>query len=342
MDALSSIAHPASEVLFAALILAILAWQITGGSALTSSTLVCLLLLFRLQPNLTQVSDGCTALAGLAGSVRSVERLLAAEKELSAQPGAIAYRPPSRAITFTNVSFCYENGAPAVDSVTCTIPAGRVTAIVGESGGGKTTLAHLLCRFYDPVAGRIAVDDRDLSAIDRHEWRRHVALVGQDAHLFSTTVGENIRIGRERSTPEEIVSSAVAAQVHEFICDLPAGYESEVGERGLRLSGGQRQRIALARALVRDSDLLILDEATNALDALTEDAVLRSIRERKAGQTILIIAHRLSTVIDADHVLVLQKGRLVESGPPAKLLQSQGVFSALYRTRRLDEALVSS
>jgi subfamily B ATP-binding cassette protein MsbA len=252
------------------------------------------------------------------------------------------YCPPARAITFTNVSFCYENGVPAVDSVTCTIPAGCVTAIVGESGGGKTTLAHLLCGFYSPVAGRIAVDDRDLQAIDRREWRQHVALVGQDGHLFSTTVGENIRIGREGSTPEEMFSAATDAQAHDFIRDLPDGYESEVGERGLRLSGGQRQRIALARALVRDSDLLILDEATNALDVLTEDAVLRAIRDRKPGQTILIIAHRLSTVIDADHVLVMQKGRLVESGPPAALLERQGVFSTLYRTGRLDEALASS
>ena len=170
---------------------------------------------------------------------------------------------------------------------------------------------------------------------DLDQWRDHVALASQDVHLFSTTIRENISMGRQRATGADIVAAAVRAQADGFIGQLPDRYDTPVGERGIRLSGGQRQRIAIARALVRSADLLILDEATNALDSLTEQALMRSVLELRRSQTIVVIAHRLSTVLEADCVIVMDQGRIVESGLPAELIQADGPFSVLYRAQTI-------
>jgi subfamily B ATP-binding cassette protein MsbA len=333
MDLLSAIVHPASEVLYTALILGILAWQLSRGTSVPV-TLVFLLLLFRLQPNLSQLGNSLVALAGLTGPVRDVEALLARDDKARMATGSVPYLGLKRSICFRNVSFHYgKESQPALDGLTFTIPAGKMTAVVGGSGAGKSTLAHLLCRFYDPSAGAILVDDERLTDLDLDAWRNRVALASQDMHLFSTTVGENINMGRENATAADIVAAAGRAQADGFIRQLPDGYETAVGERGIRLSGGQRQRIAVARALVRDADLLILDEATNALDSLTEEALMRSVLDQRRGQTILVIAHRLSTVLEADCVVVMDKGRIVESGLPADLMHAQGPFAALYRAQ---------
>jgi subfamily B ATP-binding cassette protein MsbA len=234
------------------------------------------------------------------------------------------------------VSFRYEKESPpALDGLTFTIPAGKITAVVGGSGAGKSTLAHLLCRFYDPTGGWIEVDDDRLAHLDLDRWRDRVALASQDMHLFSTTVRENISMGCQSATDADIVAAAVRAQADDFIGQLPERYETAVGERGIRLSGGQRQRIAIARALVRNADLLILDEATNALDSLTEQALMRSVLELRRSQTIVVIAHRLSTVLEADFVIVMDQGRIVERGLPAELIQAGGPFSVLYKAQTI-------
>jgi subfamily B ATP-binding cassette protein MsbA len=240
------------------------------------------------------------------------------------------------AIFFRDVSFRYEKESPpALDGLTFTIPAGKMTAVVGGSGAGKSTLAHLLCRFYDPSEGSIQVDETPLAKLDLDRWREHVALASQDMHLFSTSVRENIGMGRQSATSADIVAAAVRAQADDFIHQLPDRYDTPVGERGIRLSGGQRQRIAIARALVRNADLLILDEATNALDSLTEQALMRSVLELRRNQTIVVIAHRLSTVLEADCVIVMDQGRIVESGLPAELIQAEGPFSVLYKAQTI-------
>jgi subfamily B ATP-binding cassette protein MsbA len=333
MDLLSAIVHPTSEVLYTALILGILAWQLSRSTSVPV-TLVFLLLLFRLQPNLGQLSNSVAALVGLAGPIRAVEALLARDDKRRMLSGIVPYLGLKRAISFRNVSFHYGNESPpALDGLTFTISAGKMTAVVGGSGAGKSTLAHLLCRFYDPTEGSIEVDDERLADLDLDQWRDHLALASQDMHLFSTTVRENIAMGRESATSADIAAAAEGAQADDFIRQLPDRYDTAVGERGVRLSGGQRQRIAVARALVRHADLLILDEATNALDSLTEDALMRSVLQRRPGQTIVVIAHRLSTVLDADCVIVMDKGRIVESGVPADLIQADGPFSMLYKAQ---------
>ena len=333
MDLLSAVVHPTSEVLYTALLLGVLGWQLSKTTSVPV-TLVFLLLLFRLQPNLSQLSNNLAALARLSGPVRAVEALLARDDKAPMASGTIAHVGLKRAISFRDVSFRYEKESPPVlDGLTFTIPAGKMTAVVGGSGAGKSTLAHLLCRFYDPTEGWIEVDENRLAHLDLDGWRDRVALASQDMHLFSTTVRENISLGCQRATNTDIVAAAVRAQADEFIRQLPERYETAVGERGLRLSGGQRQRIAIARALVRNADLLILDEATNALDSLTEQALMRNVLELRRPQTIVIIAHRLSTVLEADLVIVMDQGRIVESGSPAELIPAGGPFSVLYKAQ---------
>jgi subfamily B ATP-binding cassette protein MsbA len=205
-----------------------------------------------------------------------------------------------------------------------------VTAVVGASGAGKTTLLHLLCGFYDPAAGRIAVDGVALAGAARSAWRRRIGYVGQDTFLFNTTVRDNIAYGCRGASDAEIEAAARQAHAHEFVTELPRGYDTVIGDRGVRLSGGQRQRIALARAFVRRPELLILDEATNALDGVSEHLVQRSIQAVRGECTVVIVAHRLDTILDADHVVVLEHGRVVEQGPLATLLERDGTFRRLY------------
>jgi subfamily B ATP-binding cassette protein MsbA len=190
---------------------------------------------------------------------------------------------------------------------------------------------HLICRFYDASAGAILVDGRPLRSLEPESWRRRIGLASQDTHLFSATIRENIAFGAAGANQEQIEEAAIRAGAHEFILRLPQAYETRVGERGLRLSGGQRQRIALARAFVRDPEILLLDEATNALDSLTEDAVSRSLRQMAGKRTIVIVAHRLSTIAMADHVIVLDQGRVVQQGDPSGLMRTDGVFARLCR-----------
>jgi subfamily B ATP-binding cassette protein MsbA len=216
-----------------------------------------------------------------------------------------------------------------------------MTAIVGVSGAGKTTLSNLLFRFHDPQSGQITVDGVPLTEIDLSWWRRQLSIAGQDADLISGTIRDNIAYGLSEVAADRVVDAARKASAHAFISALPMGYDTRVGERGILLSGGQRQRIGLARALIRESGILVLDEATNSLDSMTEAEVLASL-EALHGTTVIVIAHRLSTTRMADQIVVLSGGRVVESGTPAVLYQEDGLFSKMVKLQELSHIVGGS
>lgn len=339
LELLSGLVQPSTEIVYAALLLGLLVWQLPHTASVPTS-LVFLLLLFRLQPNLTQLQSAWVALRSMAGSIEDVTALLDSAQKVRICSGDIRFSGLDQAISFEGVTFRYggENRRALVD-INLRVPAKKVTAIVGNSGAGKTTLVHLICRFYDASEGTIRADGHEFSSLDLETWRDRVALASQDTHLFSTTIRENIAVGRRGARDAEIIEAARRANAHEFITQLPAGYDTNVGERGLHLSGGQRQRIAIARAFIRNPDILILDEATNALDAVAEEVVSETLRRNQDRQTIIIVAHRLSTIAIADHVIVLQDGRVAEQGAPCQLRTAGGVFSELFHMPNLAAAV---
>jgi ATP-binding cassette subfamily B protein/subfamily B ATP-binding cassette protein MsbA len=235
-------------------------------------------------------------------------------------------------IRFSNVSFRYAEESPFVaKSISLSISAGCTVALVGESGGGKTTLADLIVGLYEPTTGEILVDNCPLTELSLTDWRESIGVVDQEAFLLNASVKENIRFARSEATMEEIVEAAQAAHAHKFIEKLEDGYETVLGDRGFKLSGGQRQRVALARALVRKPQILILDEATSALDTESEREIQKALEEMHNTRTILVIAHRLSTVANADHVIVFGDGRVLEEGTKDDLLSQDGYFARLWR-----------
>ncbi len=237
------------------------------------------------------------------------------------------------AIRFEQVSFAYDPEHPALRNVTIQVPAGRKAALVGASGAGKSTILNLIPRFYDASAGQVLIDGQDVRGVTLSSLRGSIALVSQELTLFDDTVRANIAYGRAGASQAEIEAAAGAAAAHDFITGLPQGYDTLVGENGVKLSGGQRQRIAIARAMLRDAPILLLDEATSALDSESERLIQEALRRLMQGRTTLVIAHRLSTVIDADIIFVLDHGQLVEQGSHAELLAKGGVYARLYATQ---------
>jgi ATP-binding cassette subfamily B protein len=236
-------------------------------------------------------------------------------------------------IRFERVSFAYAGRAPALREVDLVVPAGSTAAFVGATGSGKSTLIKLLLRFYDPTAGRILLDGRDIRGFDPRELRRAVGFVSQDVFLFHGTARENIAYGDPARDLEAVASAAAAAEAHGFLSALPEGYDTVVGERGQKLSGGQRQRLAIARAVLKDPPILVLDEATSAVDNETEAAIQRSLDRIVVGRTTLIVAHRLSTIVKADRIFVLDEGRVVQSGTHAELIAVPGPYADLWRVQ---------
>jgi ATP-binding cassette subfamily C protein CydCD len=264
-------------------------------------------------------------------AARGIRALLDAVPRVSAPPPA----PPGAALAptvrFEAVTFTYPGARrPAHDGVSFAVAAGERVAVVGASGSGKSSVVRLLLRFYDPQQGRVLIGGRDVRELPLEELRRHVAVVSQDTYLFHGTVEANLRMGRPDATPAELEAAARAANAHGFIAALPLGYQTVVGERGIRLSGGQRQRIAIARALLRDAPILVLDEALSAVDAENEAVIQEALDRLMAGRTTLVFAHRLSSVIGADRILVLAGGRVAESGTHADLLARGGAYHCLF------------
>ena len=260
--------------------------------------------------------------------------LLERQREVDDPPGAPALAVTQGHVKFEGVSFHYDPSRPILHDVSFEIPAGRTVAVVGASGAGKSTLARLLYRFYDVSAGRITIDGQDVRAVTQASLRQAIGIVPQDTVLFNDTVAYNIAYGRPGAGQAEIEAAARAAHIHDFIAATPGGYETMVGERGLKLSGGEKQRVAIARTLLKNPPILIFDEATSALDSANERAIQAELRSAAQGKTALVIAHRLSTVVDAHEIVVLDKGRVVERGPHAELLARGGRYAQMWRLQQ--------
>jgi subfamily B ATP-binding cassette protein MsbA len=237
-------------------------------------------------------------------------------------------------LTFEQVGFAYQNAEPVLRDVTLDLPAGTVCALVGPSGAGKSTFANLVPRFFDPVAGRVLLDGHDLRSIRLADLRRNIAVVSQDPVLFNDTILNNLLIARPEATVAEVEAAARAAFAHDFVRGFPDGYNTLVGERGARLSGGQKQRLALARAFLRNAPVLILDEATSALDSESEAAIQQALKQLVVGKTVLIIAHRFSTIRDATKILVFDRGAIVAAGSHAELHAGNDLYRSLYNRQQ--------
>jgi ABC-type transport system involved in Fe-S cluster assembly, permease and ATPase components len=262
--------------------------------------------------------------------IESMVKLLSVDREVADNPGARPLAVNGGEIRFEDVEFGYDPRRPILKGVSFAVPAGKTVAIVGPSGAGKSTISRLLFRFYDVSKGRILIDGQDLRDVTQHSLRASIGIVPQDTVLFNDTVYYNIAYGRPGASPAEVERAARLAHIHDFIMALPDGYQTTVGERGLKLSGGEKQRVAIARTILKDPSILLFDEATSALDTHTEREIQANLREVSRGRTTLVIAHRLSTVIDADEILVLEAGRVIERGRHADLLGRGGAYAALW------------
>jgi subfamily B ATP-binding cassette protein MsbA len=331
LDILSGAVGPISEVLSAVLLLCILVIALLQDRSSLPTLLIFIFILYRLQPQVKQLDSARVGLIALTSSVQDVTYFLDHSDKPYIRSGHIDFKTLEQGIYFESVNFSYNPlEKPALQNISMCIPKGKTTAIVGPSGAGKSTLIGLICRFYDLTSGEIYVDRSSLQELNLTEWRNQIAIVSQDVYMFSTTVLENIAYGRLDATEKEIIEAAKLANAHDFIMQLPEGYNTKVGDRGVRLSGGQRQRIALARAIVRNPQILILDEATNALDTISEHLIQEALNTLSQNRTVIVIAHRLSTIEQADQIIVLNEGRVVEQGHLQQLLEQKGLFAQLY------------
>jgi ATP-binding cassette subfamily B protein len=272
-------------------------------------------------------------LNGMAGFTRFVE-LMRVEPAVKDAPDAKVMGTAKGDILIDDVSFAYDDGEPVLEHVNIHIPQGETVAVVGPSGGGKSTLCQLIPRFYDVTGGRILVDGQDVRDVQQHSLRQNIGIVQQDVFLFAGTILDNIRYGRPDATEAEIIEAAKKAEIYDDIMAMPDGFQSYVGERGVMLSGGQKQRVSIARIFLKNPPILILDEATSALDSVTEARIQGAFDQLAKGRTTLIIAHRLSTIRNAHRIIVVDDNRIVEEGTHEELLASGGEYASLYNAQK--------
>ncbi|MDD3181670.1 MAG: ABC transporter transmembrane domain-containing protein [Alphaproteobacteria bacterium] len=329
----SALANPMAEMLSGIAIMTVILygnWQIEQGHTTTGALLsfiTAFVLAFDPMKRTAKVNSQLQS--GLAAAER-VFQILDMEPKIVNKPDAVPLQASRYDVSIENVVFHYINGKPALQDVSITVPHGKTVALVGPSGAGKSTIINLIPRFYDVQQGRITIGGMELRDLTMQSLRSHLALVSQETALFDDTIRANIAYGRPEASLEDIEKAAEDAFADGFIAELPAGYDTVVGECGVKLSGGQRQRIAIARAMLRNAPILLLDEATSALDNESERAVQAALKRLQKGRTTIVVAHRLSTIVDADQIIVLDQGKVVEKGTHDELLALGGVYAKLY------------
>jgi ATP-binding cassette, subfamily B, bacterial MsbA len=331
-------AAPATELLMTLItagVIAYVGWRSEHGHMTVGAFVAFMGALGMGSQSLRQLANLQTVFAEGMAAARRLFAALDVEPEVRERPGAQALPKGRGDIAFEHVDFAYGDGGPTLSDISLKVLRGETVALVGPSGGGKTTLLNLIPRFYDPTKGRVTIDGQDLREVTLTSLRNQIALVTQEPFLFDDTIRANIAYARPDASQAKIEQAAREAAAHEFILDLPHGYETSVGEAGARLSGGQRQRIAIARAFLKDAPILLLDEATSALDTESEAQVQAALRRLMAGRATILIAHRLSTVRGADRIYVIDKGRIVETGDHASLMRKRGLYARLAKTQDL-------
>ena len=332
-------AAPATELvmtLITAAVIAYAGWRSQSGAMNVGAFMAFILALGLASQSLRQLSNLATVMAEGMSAARRLFAALDVEPEVREQPGAAPLARGETTIAFKDVGFAYAGGPPTLREVTLEVHRGETVALVGPSGGGKTTILNLIPRFYDATAGRVTIDGTDIRDVTLASLRDQIALVTQEPFLFDDSIRANIAYARPKASQDEIETAARAAAAHDFILSLPAGYDTLVGEAGARLSGGQRQRIAIARAFLKDAPILLLDEATSALDTESEAQVQAALARLMAGRTTILIAHRLSTVRGADRIYVIDRGQVVETGDHDSLIKTRGLYARLARSQDLE------